>query len=55
MDWIGLRHGPYEAQAAGITSNLVFIEADDGATTEAVVGAIDLCAGLGLDPVFRLR
>jgi len=54
MDWMGMQRGLREAQNAGITSDLVFIEAEDGVTAEAIIGAIDLCAGLGLDPMFRL-
>jgi hypothetical protein len=55
IDWDGIRQGLGEAQSLGIKSTLVFIEAEDQAQVAAILGAVDLCKGLGLSPVLRMQ
>lgn len=55
MDLNGMRRGLLEAQAAGISSDQILIEAEDGVTANALVEVIDFCAGQSIDPVFRMQ
>jgi hypothetical protein len=54
-DWQGIRHALVEARNVGIRSKLVYVEADDEAHLDAIIGALDLCRTLSLHPVLRLQ
>ena len=55
LNWSGIRTALLEAKEAGGQRNIVVIEAEDDTSTEAVVGCVDLCRGLDLKPVLKLR
>jgi hypothetical protein len=54
-DWAGIRRALHQAQTAGIGSDVVLIEPDDGVRTDTLVHALDLCLDLGLRPVLKTR
>jgi hypothetical protein len=55
MDWEGIRQALLDAKAVGIASDLVFVEADDDAQLDAILGAMDLCTTLRLRPMLRMQ
>jgi hypothetical protein len=55
FDWKAIRQGLLDAKAVGIESDLVYIEADDRASLEGIVGAADLCMALRLAPVLKMQ
>jgi hypothetical protein len=55
IDWDGVRQALLDAKAAGIESDLVFVEADDEAQLDAIILAMDLCMTLGLRPALRMQ
>ena len=55
LDWSGIRTALLEAKQAGGQRHVVLIEADDDTPADAVVGGVDLCRGLDLKPILKLR